>query len=330
MTSTERDGYFAGLAAFTSCALLLCGALGPATSAEAHHTKPHQEAVKAARRALFDRHDPRLALRHLEGLWSTPPTDGETAYLLGLAHFLLYDPDRALSMFDACLSLVGRDQSAPQQRLDCLYWSARAYTLKGALAWYDRTSILDGLFKSRRAIMVALDLYEQVLAQAPEHVGTLLGQAEYYMAAPYLPPLAYGDVDKARALVARALALERDNLRANYLQARLDLYHNGRRDLARSRFAMVRKLLDRGAGGPEALLLRRWVDFAQAEVAFLDQNFPAAIAYADAYLSQVPDGAEGYALKGACLKFLGQQKAGEMLIDKATELNPFVRRYREP
>jgi Flp pilus assembly protein TadD len=65
-------------------------------------------------------------------------------------------------------------------------------------------------------------------------------------------------------------------------------------------------------------------------VAFLDQDFPSAIAYADAYLSQVPDGAEGYALKGACLKFLGQQEAGDVLINKARELNPHVRRYREP
>jgi hypothetical protein len=263
-------------------------------------------------------------------MWADLPTDSETPYLLGLAHFLLYDPDRALSMFDACLSLEGRDQSLPPQRLDCLYWSARAYSLKAALAWYYRHSILDGVIKSRRAIMVALDLYEQVLAQAPEHVGALLGQAEYYMAAPYLPPLAYGDVDKARSFIARALALERDNLRAHYLQARLDLYYNGRRDRARSRFATVRQLLDRGVGGAEAVLLRRWVDFAQAEVAFLDQDFPAAIAYTDAYLTQVPDGAEGYALKGACLKFLGQQEAGEVLIKKARDLNPLVRRYREP
>ena len=313
-----------------SCAWLLCGALGPATPVDAHHTKPHQEAVQAARSALFDRKDPGLALRHLEGMWADLPTDSETPYLLGLAHFLLYDPDRALSMFDACLALEGRDQSVPQQRLDCLYWSARAYSLKAALAWYYRHSILDGVIKSRRAIMVALDLYEQVLAQAPEHVGALLGQAEYYMAAPYLPPLAYGDVDKARSFIARALALERDNLHAHYLQARLDLYYNGRRDRARSRFATVRQLLDRGVGGAEAVLLRRWVDFAQAEVAFLDQDFPAAIAYTDAYLSQVPDGAEGYALKGACLKFLGQQEAGEVLIKKARELNPLVRRYREP
>ena len=313
-----------------SCAWLLCWVLCLATPADARHTKPHQEAVQAARSALFDRKDPGLALRHLEGMWMTPPTDSETPYLLGLAHFLLYDPDRALSMFDACLSVEGRDQSVPQQRLDCLYWSARAYSLKAALAWFYRHSILDGVFKSRRAIMVALDLYEQVLAQAPEHVGALLGQAEYYMAAPYLPPLAYGDVDKARSFVARALALERDNLQAHYLQARLDLYYNGRRDLARSRLATVRQLLDRGVGGADAVLLRRWVDFAQAEVAFLDQDFPAAIAYADAYLNQVPDGADGYALKGACLKFLGQQEAGEVLIKKARELNPLVRRYREP
>ena len=312
------------------CALFLGGGFSLATPADANHTTPHREAVQAARSALFDRKDPGLALRLLERMWASPLTDSETPYLLGLAHVLLYDPDRALSMFDACLSLEGRDQSVPQRRLDCLYWSARAYSLKAALAWYYRQSILDGVIKSRRAIMVALDLYEQVLAQAPEHVGAMLGQAEYYMAAPYLPPLAYGDVDKARSFVARALALDRDNLRAQYLQARLDLYYNGRRDLARNRFATARQLLDRGVGGAEAVLLRRWVDFAQAEVAFLDQDFRAAIAYTNAYLSQVPDGAEGYALKGACLKFLGQQEAGEVLIKKGQELNPLVRRYREP
>src|SRR2546425_7539988 len=86
-----------------------------------------------ARSALFDRKDPGLALRHLEGMWADPLTDSETPYLLGLAHFLLYDPDRALSMFDACLSRGAGDQSVPQQRLDCLYWSARAYSLKAAL-----------------------------------------------------------------------------------------------------------------------------------------------------------------------------------------------------
>ena len=313
-----------------SFAWLLCAALGPATPADAHHTKPHQEAVQAARSALFERKDPSLALRHLEGLWDDSATDSETPYLLGLAHFLLYDPDRALAMFDACLSREGLYEPVTYQRLECLYWSARASSMKAALAWYHRTSILDGVIKSQRAIMVALDLYEQVLVQAPGHVGALLGQAEYYMAAPYLPPLAYGDVDKARSFVARALSLERNNLRARYLQARLDLYYNGRRDLARSGLATVRQLLDRGAGGAEAVLLRRWVDFARAEVAFLDQDFPSAIAYADAYLSQVPDGAEGYALKGACLKFLGQQEAGDVLINKARELNPHVRRYREP
>ncbi|TLY22937.1 MAG: hypothetical protein E6K68_01715 [Nitrospirae bacterium] len=330
MTSTERGCTRAARAVSASFAWLLCGTLGPPTTADAHHTKPHQEAVQAARSALFDRKDPSLALRHLEGLWADSPTDSETPYLLGLAHFLLYDPDRALSMFDACLSRESLDKRVAHQRLECLYWSARASSLKAALAWYHRTSILDGVIKSRRAIRIALDLYEQVLAQEPGHVGALLGQAEYYMAAPYLPPLAYGDVDKARSFVARALSLERDNLRARYLQARLELYYNGRRDLARSGFATVRQLLDRGAGGAEAVLLRRWVDFAQAEVAFLDQDFPAAIAYTDAYLSQVPDGAEGYALKGASLKFLGRPEAGEALINKARELNPHVRRYREP
>jgi tetratricopeptide (TPR) repeat protein len=320
----------AARAVSASCALFLCGGFSLATPADAHHTTPHQEAVQAAQSAIFDRKDPGLALRLLEGMWATPPTDSETPYLLGLAHFLLYDPERALSMFDACLSRQGLDQRTAHQRLECLYWSARAYSLKAALAWYYRQSIVDGVIKSRRAIMVALDLYEQVLAQTPEHVGAMLGQAEYYMAAPYLPPLTYGDVDKARSFVARALALERDNLRAQYLQARLDLYYNGRRDLARSRFATARQLLDRGGGGAEAVLLRRWVDFAQAEVAFLDQDFRAAIAYTNAYLSQVPDGAEGYALKGACLKFLGEQEAGEVLIKKAQELNPLVRRYREP
>src|SRR5439155_8544724 len=100
--STERGCTRAARAVSASFAWLLCGALGPPTTADAHHTKPHQEAVQAARSALFDRKDPSLALRHLEGLWADSPTDSETPYLLGLAHFLLYDPDRALSMFDAC------------------------------------------------------------------------------------------------------------------------------------------------------------------------------------------------------------------------------------
>src|SRR2546427_9209471 len=117
------------------------------------------------------------------------------------------------------------------------------------------------------------------------------------MAAPYLPPLAYGDVDKARSFVARAFVLERDNLRAHYLQARLDLYYNGRRDLARSRFATVRQLLDRGMGGAEAVLLRRWVDFAQAEVAFLDQDFPAAVAPYKPELTPGPGAAPSSRLK---------------------------------
>src|SRR5881396_883013 len=164
MTSTERGCAMMARAVSASCAWLLCATLDPATPADAHHTKPHQEAVQAARSALFDRKDPRLALRHLEGLWANSPTDSETPYLLGLAHFLLYDPDRALSMFDACLSREGLDQRVPQQRLDCLYWSARAYSLKAALAWYYRHSVLEGMFKSRRAILVALHLYAQVLA----------------------------------------------------------------------------------------------------------------------------------------------------------------------
>src|SRR5260370_20347200 len=110
------------------------------------------------------------------------------------------------------------------------------------------------------------------------------------MGAPYLPTLAYGDVDKARSFVARALVLERDNLRAYYLQARLDLYYNGRRDLARSRFATVRQLLDRGMGGAEAVLLRRLEDFPQAEVAFLDPDLPAAVASYNPSPRHVPGG----------------------------------------
>ena len=294
----------------------------------AHHTKLHQEAVQAARIALFEKKDPQQVIRLLEGLWAEQPSDSETPYLLGVAHFLLYEPDRALTLFDQCLANEPQSGESPQ-RLDCLYWSGRASALKAALAWYYRESIVAGLVKSRRAIMAALDRYEQVLAKAPEHVGAMLSQAEYYMAAPYLPPIAYGDVDKARALVARALALEAENPHAWYLQARLDLYYNGRRDRARTEFARVRQLLDRNVGGVNAVLLRRWVDFAQAEVAFLDQDYAAAIAYADAYLRQVPDGAEGYALRGASLKFLGQEAAGEAQIKKARELNPHVRRYRE-
>lgn len=295
----------------------------------AHHTKPHHEAVLAARNALFEKKDPQMVRRLLEGMWSARPSDSETPYLLGVAYVLLYDPERSLPLLESCLANESRSGDSPQ-RLDCLYWSGRASALKAALTWYYRENILDGVIKSRRAIMVALDRYEQVLARVPDHAGALLSQAEYYMAAPYLPPLAFGDVAKARALVARALALEPDNPRAHYLQARLDLYYNGRRDQARSGYARVRQLLDRGAGGAEVVLLRRWVDFAQAEVAFLDQDYHAAIAYADAYLRQVPDGAEGYALKGASLKFLGQQAAGDAQIKRARELNPNVRRYREP
>jgi len=302
--------------------MLVAGAVPVA----AHHTQPHQEAVLAARIALFDKKDPQQVTRLLEGMWAAQPSDSETPYLLGVAHFLLYEPDKALPLFDACESKAG----GPAQQVECLYWSGRASALKAALAWYYRESIVDGAIKSRRAIMAALERYEQVLARAPDHVGSLLSQAEYYMAAPYLPPLAYGDGEKARMLVARALALEPDNPRANYLQARLNLYYNGRRDLARTGFARVRHLLEQDIGGVEVVLLRRWADFAQAEVAFLDQDYNAAISYADAYLRQVPDGAEGYALKGASLKFLEQEAAGEAQIKKARELNPHVRRYREP
>jgi len=242
---------------------------------------------------------------------------------------LLYEPEKSLPLLDSCLANEPPNGHSPQ-RLECLYWSGRALTMKAALAWYYRESILEGLLKSQRAITAARDRYEQVLALAPDHVGALLSQAEYYMAAPYLPPLAYGDVDKARALVERALELDADNPRALYLQARLDLYHNGRRDRARTGFAKVRQLLDQGGGGVEAVLLRRWVDFAQAEMAFLDRDYHTAVAYVDAYLRQVPDGADGYALKGASLKFLGQQEAGDAQIQRARELNPHVRRYREP
>ncbi len=325
-TSTDRPGR----SAILHVAAVLAAALAAvAVPVAAHHTKPHQEAVQAARGALFDKKDPQMVRRLLEGMWAEPPSDIETPYLLGVAHFLLYDPEKSLALFDACLAGDARAGN-PSPRLDCLYWSGRANSMKAALAWYYRETIVDGLIKSRFAIGAALDRYEQVLAKAPDHVGAMLSQAEYYMAAPYLPPMAYGDVARARALVARALALEADNPRAHYLQARLDLYYNGRRDQARAGYAKVRQLLDRGVGGVEALLLRRWVDFAQAEVAFLDQDYNAAIAYADAYIRQVPDGAEGYALKGASLKFLGQETAGEAQIKKAREFNPRVRRYREP
>jgi len=295
----------------------------------AHHTQPHQEAVQAARVALFEKKDPQQVKRLLEGMWVAQPADSETPYLLGVAYFLLYDPDKALPLLEGCLTNESRNGNSPQH-VDCLYWSGRASAMKAAFSWYYRESVVDGLIKSRRAIGAALDRYEQVLAKMPDHVGAMLSQAEYYMAAPYLPPMAYGDVTKARTLVARALALEANNPRAHYLQARLDLYYNGRRDQARTGYARVRQLLERGVGGAEVVLLRRWVDFAQAEVAFLDQDYPAAIAYSDAYIRQVPDGAEGYALKGASLKFLGQDVAGEAQLKKARELNPHVRRYREP
>ncbi len=307
MTSIER----AVIAAF---AVFLA-----AGSAEAHHTKPHEEAVAAARVALLERKDPQAVKRLLEGIWSGQPSDSETPYLLGLAYFMTYDADRSLPLFEACHAAEG-------SRVECLYWVGRAYALKAALVWYYRETVFDGVVKSQRAMMAALDRYEQVIALAPNHVGTILSQAEYYMVAPYLPPFAYGDKDKARALVERALAMEPSNPRANYLQARFDLYYNGRRDLARAGFAKVRQLLDREGGGAESILLRRWVDFAQAEVAFLDQDYPATVAYADAYLKAAPDGAEGYALKGASLKFPGREPAGHALLAKAKELNPHVRK----
>ncbi|TAL10654.1 MAG: hypothetical protein EPO02_06805 [Nitrospirae bacterium] len=327
MTSTERRAAVRWRRALAGAALLAVVVVaGPAA---AHHTKPHQEAVAAAQTALFEQKDPQAVRRLLEGMWADQPLDGDTPYLLGLAYFMLYDAAKSLPQFEACRRIESRTGGVSHQ-LDCLYWSGRAHALKAALVWYYRENILEGAIKSQRAMSAALDRYEQVLATAPDHAGTLLSQAEYYMAAPYLPPFAYGDVNKARALVARALVLEPDNPRAHYLQARLDLYYNGRRDLARTGFAKVRQLVDRGVGGVDGILLRRWVDFAQAEVAFLDHDFTATIAYADAYLRQVPDGAEGYALKGASLKFLGQQAAGEALINKAREFNPHVRRYREP
>ncbi len=328
-TSTERRVAGRWSAILHVAAFLAAALAAAAVPVAASHTKPHQEAVQAARVALFDKKDPQLVRRLLEGMWGEQPSDSETPYLLGMAHFLLYDPEKSLTLFDACLAGDARAGNPPP-RLDCLYWSGRANSMKAALAWYHRETIVDGLIKSRLTIGAALDRYEQVLAKAPDHVGAMLSQAEYYMAAPYLPPMAYGDVARARSLVARALALEADNPRAHYLQARLDLYYNGRRDQARAGYAKVRQLLDRGVGGVEAALLRRWVDFAQAEVAFLDQDYAAAITYADAYLRQVPDGAEGYALKGASLKFLGQEAAGEAQIKKAREFNPRVRRYREP
>jgi len=328
MTSTERP--VAGRRTGWNVAVGLMAVLATgAVPAWGHHAKPHQEAIQAARTALFEKKDPQQAKRLLEGMWSEQPSDSETPYLLGVAHVLLYEPDKALLLFDSCLANESRNGNS-SQRLECLYWSGRAFSMKAALAWYYRENILDGVMKSQRATTAARDRYEQVLALAPDHTGALLSQAEYYMAAPYLPPLAYGDVDKARTLVARALELEADSPRAQYLQSRLDLYYNGRRDRARAGFAKVRQLLDGGSGGAEAVLLRRWVDFAQAEVAFLDRDYRAAIAYADAYLRQVPDGAEGYALKGASLKFLGEQAAGDAQIQRARELNPNVRRYREP
>lgn len=329
MTSTEHPAAGRRHAAVKIAAALAVALTAGADPVSAHHTKLHQEAVQAARIALFEKKDPQQVRRLLEGMWSEQPSDSETPYLLGVAHVLLYDPDKALPLFESCLTNESRNGNS-SQHTDCLYWNGRANAVKAALVWYYRESTVGGLMKGQRAIMAALERYEQVLARVPDHVGALLSQAEYYMAAPYLQPLAYGDVDKARALVARALGLEADNPRAHYLQARLDLYYNGRRDLARPRYAKVRQLLDRGIGGAEAVLLRRWVDFAQAEVAFLDQDYLAAIAYADAYLRLVPDGAEGYALKGASLKFLGQQAAGDAQIKKAREFNPNVRRYREP
>ena len=221
-TSTERRAAVRRFAILKFTAALAVALVAGAVPVAAHHTKPHEEAVLAARIALFDKNDPQQVKRLLEGLWAEQSSDSETPYLLGVAHFLLYDPDKALLLLEGCLTNESRKADATQ-RLDCLYWSGRASALKAALAWYYRESIIDGLVKSRRAIMVALERYEQVLAKTPDHVGALLSQAEYYMAAPYLPPLAYGDVAKARMLVAKALALEPDNPRANYLQARVNL-----------------------------------------------------------------------------------------------------------
>src|SRR2546425_9530693 len=84
MTNTERGCAMMARAVSASCAWLLCGALGPATPADAHHTKPHQEAVQAARSALFDRKDPGLALRHLEGMRS----EEHTSELQSLAYLV--------------------------------------------------------------------------------------------------------------------------------------------------------------------------------------------------------------------------------------------------
>src|SRR5207245_10599583 len=86
MTSTERGCAMMARAVSASCAWLLCGTLGPATPADAHHTKPHQEAVQAARSALCDRKDPGLPLRHLEGMCAGPRPDSATPSPVGLAH----------------------------------------------------------------------------------------------------------------------------------------------------------------------------------------------------------------------------------------------------
>src|SRR3989442_13122045 len=63
MTSTERGCAMMARADSASCAWLLCGALGPATPADAHHTKPHQEAVQAGVFPVEER-----AARRLDGL----------------------------------------------------------------------------------------------------------------------------------------------------------------------------------------------------------------------------------------------------------------------
>ena len=158
-------------------AVLVSALAAWAVPAEAHHTKPHQEAIQAARAALVEKKDPQQVKRLLEGLWAEQPSDSETPYLLGMAHFLLYDPGKALALFEVCLANEARSGDSPQ-RLECLYWSGRASALKAALVWYYRESIVDGLIRSRRAIGVALDRYEQVLAKAGSGPGRVCqGQA---------------------------------------------------------------------------------------------------------------------------------------------------------
>lgn len=68
--------------------------------------------------------------------------------MLGLAHVLLFDSDKALAMFESCLANEAR-VSEPFRRMDCLYWTGRAYALKAAWMWYYRESMLEGLIKSQ-------------------------------------------------------------------------------------------------------------------------------------------------------------------------------------